>query len=101
MTLLATGTTSTGLENTQAASSRAIQLFAEEIRRGRVPYSRQLRPLLGWFDSVDFSLAETDPYTSGSLSTATINLSDHWLVSAGMGQDGSSRVMGIWRVSFR
>ena len=101
MTLLATGTTSAGLENTQAASSRAIQLFAEEVRRGRVPYSRQLRPLLGLFDRVDFSLAETDPYTSGSLSTATINLSDHWLVSAGMGQDGSSRVMGIWRVSFR
>ena len=101
MTLLATGTTSAGLEDTQAASSRAIQLFAEELRRGRVPYSRQLRPLLGLFDRVDFSLAETDPYTSGSLSTATLNLTDHWLVSAGMGQDGTSRVMGIWRISFR
>lgn len=101
MTLLATGTTSSGLGNTQAASSRAIQLFAEEIRRGRVRYTKQLRPLLGLLDRVDFSLAETDPYTSGSLSTATLNLSDRWLVSAGMGQDGTSRVMGIWRVSFR
>ncbi|MEI7909177.1 MAG: translocation/assembly module TamB domain-containing protein [Verrucomicrobiota bacterium] len=101
MTLLATGTTSSGLENTQAASSRAIQLFAEEIRRGRVRYTRQLRPLLGVLDRVDFSLAEADPYSSGSLSTATLNLSDRWLVSAGMGQDGTSRVMGIWRFSFR
>jgi len=101
MTLLATGTTSSGLGNTQAASSRAIQLFAEEIRRGRVRYTKQLRPLLGLLDRVDFSLAETDPYTSGSLSTATLNLSDRWLVSAGMGQDGTSRVMGIWRISFR
>jgi len=101
MTLLATGTTSSGLGNTQAASSRAIQLFAEEIRRGRVRYTKQLRPLLGLLDRVDFSLAETDPYTSSSLSTATLNLSDHWLVSAGMGQDGTSRVMAIWRVSFR
>jgi hypothetical protein len=101
MTLLATGTTSAGLENTQAASARAIQLFAEEVRRGRVRYTRQLRPLLGLLDHVDFSLAEADPYSSTALSTATINLSDHWLVSAGMGQDGNTRVMGIWRVSFR
>lgn len=101
MTLLATGTTSAGLENTQAASSRAIQLFAEEVRRGRVRYSRQLRPLLGLFDRVDFTLAESDPYSSGSLSTATINLTDSWLLSAGMGAEGNTRVMGIWRVSFK
>ena len=101
MTLLATGTTSSGLQNTQAASSRAIQLFAEEVRRGRVGYVKQLRPLLGLLDRVDFSLAESDPYSSGSLSTATINLSDRWLVSAGMGSEGSTRVMAIWRVSFK
>ena len=101
MTLLATGTTSAGLENTQAASSRAIQLFAEEVRRGRVPYSRQLRPLLGVLDRVDFSLAESNPYSSDSLSTATINLSERWLVSAGMGAEGNTRVMAIWRISFR
>jgi hypothetical protein len=101
MTLLATGTTSAGLENTQAASSRAIQLFAEEVRRGRVPYARQLRPLLGVLDRVDFSLAESNPYSSDSLSTATINLSERWLVSAGMGTEGNTRVMAIWRISFR
>jgi hypothetical protein len=101
MTLLATGTTSTQLENTQAASSRAIQLFAEEVRRGRVRYARQLRPLLGLLDNVDFSLNETDPYSSSTLSTATIHFSEHWLVSAGMGAEGNTRVLAIWRISFR
>jgi hypothetical protein len=101
MTLLATGTTSAGLENTQAAASRAIQLFAEEVRRGRVRYVRQLRPLFGLLDRVDFSLAESDPYSSDALSTATLNLTEHWLVSAGMGVDGNTRVLGIWRISFR
>lgn len=101
MTLLATGTTTAGLEDTQAATSRAIQLFAEEIRRGRVRYTKALKPLLGMLDRVDFSLKETDPYSTDSFSTATISLSDRLLVSAGMGEEGNTRVMGIWRISFK
>jgi hypothetical protein len=101
MTLLATGTTTAGLENPQAASSRAMQLLAEELRRGRFIGGRQLRPVLGLLDRVDFSLAEADPYSSDSFSTATISLTDQWFVSAGMGAEGDSRLMGIWRISFR
>ena len=100
MTLLATGTTTSGLENPQAASSRALQLLAEELRRGRFAVGKQLRPLLGMLDRVDFSLAETDPYSGGTYSNATLTISDRWLLSAGMGADGGSRVMGIWRLSF-
>ena len=100
MTLLATGTVSSGLENPQAASSRALQLLVEELRRGRFAVGKQLRPLLGMLDRVDFTLAEPDPYTRGTYSNATLNISDHWLLSAGMGADGGSRVMGIWRITF-
>jgi len=101
MTLLATGTTTTQLENPQAASSRALQLLAEEVRRGRVRFSRQLRPLLGLLDNVDFSLAETDPYDGDSYSTATLSITDRWFLSAGMGTAGDTRVLAIWRISFR
>jgi hypothetical protein len=101
MTLLATGTTTAELENPQAASSRAMQLLAEELRRGRFAVGKQLRPVLGLLDRVDFSLAEADPYSSESFSTATLSLTDRWFLSAGMGADGDSRVMGIWRFSFR
>lgn len=101
MTLLATGTTTTGLENPQAASSRAMQLLAEELRRGRFAVGKQLRPLLGLLDRVDFSLAEADPYTSESFSTATLMITDRWYLSAGMGAEGDSRVLGIWRLSYR
>ncbi len=101
MTLLATGTTTTGLENPQAASSRAMQLLAEEIRRGRFRFGKQLRPLLGLLDRVDFSIAEADPYSNDSFSTATLALSDRWFLSAGMGGEGDSRIMAIWRLSFR
>ncbi len=100
MTLLATGTTTTGLENPQAASTRALQLLAEELRRGRFAVGKRLRPLLKLLDQVDFSLAETDPYSSESFSTATLALSDRWLISAGMDAQGDSRVLAIWRITF-
>ncbi len=100
MTLLATGTTTSGLEDPQAASSRALQLFAEELRRGRFAIGKQLRPLLGLLDRVDFSLAEADPYSSASYSTATLEISDRWFLSAGIGEEGNSRVLAIWRLRF-
>ncbi len=101
MTLLATGTTTAGLENTQAASSRALQLLFEEMRRGRLPFARQLRPVMKILDRVDFNLAEADPYDGDSFTTATIALTDRWFISAGMGAEGDTRVLGIWRLSFR
>jgi hypothetical protein len=100
MTLLATGTTTSGLENPQAASSRALQLLVEELRRGRFAVGKQLRPVLKVLDRVDFTLAEEDPYSSESFSTATISITDRWFLSAGMGAEGDSRVLAIWRLTF-
>lgn len=100
MTLLATGTTTSGLENPQNASSRALQLLAEETRRGRNFIGRQLRPLLSPLDRVDFTLAEDDPYSSDAFSTATLELTDRWFLSAGMSDDGNTRVLAIWRLVF-
>lgn len=101
MTLLATGATTKGLEDPQAASSRALQLLAEELRRGRFVVGKRLRPLLGMLDRVDFTVAEQDPYSSDSFSTATLEITDRWYLSAGMDAEGDSRVFGIWRLTFR
>ena len=101
MTLLATGTTTSGLEDSQAASSRAIQLLIEELRRGRFLFGEQLRPLLGLLDDVDFSLSESDPYDSGTYNSATLKLSEKWYISAGIGSEGDQRVLAIWRLRFR
>jgi hypothetical protein len=101
MTLLATGTTTSGLEDPQAASSRALQLLVEELRRGRFRFGRRLRPVLALLDRVDFSLAEADPYTTESYSTATLSITDRWFLSAGVGETGDTRLLAIWRLSFR
>jgi hypothetical protein len=100
MTLLATGTTSSGLEDPQAASSRALQLFIEELRRGRFGFGKRLRPLLAALDRVDFNLAEKDPYSNETFSTATVTLTDHWFLTAGMGEEGDSRILAMWRLRF-
>jgi hypothetical protein len=101
MILLASGATTTGLEDPQAASSRALQLLAEELRRGRFGATRSLRPLLGLADRVDFAVAEPDPYTSESYSTATLEITDRWYLSAGMGAEGETRAFAVWRIQFR
>ncbi len=101
MTLLATGTTTSGLEDPQAASARAFQLLIEEARRGRLGFARQLRPVLQVLDRVDFNLAESDPYANDTYTTATVRLSDRWFFTAGMGTEGNTRYLGMWRFSFR
>lgn len=78
-----------------------MQLLIEELRRGRFLFGKQLRPLLGLLDNVDFSLSETDPYDSDSYNSATLKLSDKWYISAGLGEEGEQRVLGIWRLRFR
>jgi autotransporter translocation and assembly factor TamB len=101
MTLLATGTTSLGLEDSQAAASRATQLLIEELRRGRFLFGKQLRPVLGLLDNMDFSIADQDPYDSDSYNSATLKLSDKWFISAGLGAEGDQRVMAIYRLRIR
>jgi TamB, inner membrane protein subunit of TAM complex len=101
ISLLATGATPAGLEDSKVATSRALQLLAEEVRRGRVNIARPLRPLLSLVDRVDFTLADEDPYTGSRFSTTTLSLTDRWLLAASMGDDGETRVMAIWKLSFR
>lgn len=101
MTLLATGSTTSGLEDSKMATSRALQLLAEEVRRGRVGVAKPLRPLLSTLDRVDFTLADEDPYTSTKFSSANLSLTEKWVLSAGMSEEGETRVMGIWRMNFR
>lgn len=101
MTLIATGTTTSGLEDSQAATSRGTQLLIEELRRGRFLFGKQLRPVLGLLDNVDFSLSESDPYDSDSFNSARVKLSNKWFVSAGLGEEGEQRAMAIYRLGFR
>jgi len=101
MTLIATGTTTKGIEDPQAALSRAAQLLVEELRRGRVRYGKRLQPVLKLLDKVDFQIGQENPYSGQKMNAANINLDDNWVVSAGVGESGNSRAMLMYLIRFR
>ncbi|MEP4079243.1 translocation/assembly module TamB domain-containing protein [Haloferula sp.] len=101
MTLIATGTTTSGFEDADAATARGAQLLIEEIRNGRVKYLQSLGPILKVIEKVDFQVGEKDPYTSTKYNSATLNLSDNWLVNAGISDEGDTRTTLIYLIRFR
>ena len=101
LTLLASGATSEGVEDSSAASARAAQLLIEEVRRGRVEVARGLRPLLKVLDKVDFQVGERDPYSNRKFNSASFQLSDEWLLTAGFSEEGRTRAKVTYLIRFR
>jgi autotransporter translocation and assembly factor TamB len=101
LTLLATGATSEGVEDPSAASARAAQLLIEEIRRGRIEIVSGLRPLLSVLDKVEFQVGERDPYSNKKFNSASFELSDEWLLTAGFSEEGRTRAKVTYLIRFR
>jgi hypothetical protein len=101
MTLLATGTTSEGLEGGQAATLKAAQLLVEEWRKGRLPYAEQVSKVLDVINRVDVRIGEDDPLTGKRLNSATIQLHDRWYVSGSVDKQSNTRVLGAFVIRFK
>lgn len=101
LTLLATGATSKGLEDTDAAAARAAQLLIEEMRRGRVGAVRWMRPVFGLLDKIDFQVGEQDPYSSRRFNSLSLEVDDNWLFTAGVGEEGNARTKITYLLRFR
>lgn len=101
MTLLATGTTTEGLEDGQAATYKAAQLFIEEWRRGRMPFAEPLAKVLALLNNVDVRIGEDDPLTGKRLSSATLELTDHVAISGSVDKEGQTRVLGAFILRFK
>jgi hypothetical protein len=101
MTLLATGTTSEGLEGGQAATLKAAQLLVEEWRKGRLPFAEQVAKVLEVINRVDVRIGEDDPLTGKRLNSATIQLHDRWYVSGSVDKQSNTRVLGAFVIRFK
>jgi len=101
MTLLATGTTSDGLEDGQAATMKAAQLFIEEWRRGRLPFGEQLSKALVLLNNVDVRVGEDDPLTGRRLNSATIEVTDRIFLSGSVDRESNTRVLGAFVLRFK
>ncbi|MBB5352007.1 autotransporter translocation and assembly factor TamB [Haloferula luteola] len=100
-TLLASGTTTSGIEDTNAATARAAQLVIEEFRRGRLGHVPGLGPLFKVLDRVDFQVGEQDPYTSRKYNSVAFKLDNHWLLTAGISEQGNTRSKITYLIRFR
>lgn len=101
MTLLATGTTSDGLEDGQAATMKAAQLFIEEWRRGRLPFGEQLSKALTLLNNIDVRVGEDDPLTGKRLNSATIEVTERIFVSGSVDKESNTRVLGAFVLRFK
>jgi hypothetical protein len=101
MTLLATGTTSEGLEGGQAATLKAAQLLVEEWRKGRLPFAEQVSKVLEVINRVDIRIGEDDPLTGRRLNSATIEVHERFFVSGSVDKQSNTRVLGAFVIRFK
>ncbi len=101
MTLIATGTTTEGLADPNAATARATQLLIEEARRGRIGAVRALQPVFRVLDKLEFQVGEADPYTSKKFNSVSFDLDENWVLTAGISEEGNTRTKVTYLFRFR
>lgn len=104
ITLLATGTTTSGLEDTEAAKGKAFQLLIEQIRRA--PPGSPLHPLAKFAEplkDVEIQVAGADPFTGKRRNSVTIPVpqSERWFVTAAVDSESNTRGLVFYLLKFR
>ena len=103
LSLLATGSTTTALGDQQLASQKALQYLVEGLRRkyakpnGNSAFQRLLKNA----DEVKLNLGEDDPYSGRRFTSATLELSRRWNLSAAIDDQGHSRALMIYSLRFK
>lgn len=103
ITLVATGTTSSGLEDADAAKGKAFQLLIEQIRRA--PPGSPLHPLARFAEplkDVELQVAGSDPFTGKRRNSVTVPIpnSTRWNVSAAVDSESNTRGLIIYLLRF-
>ena len=102
--LVATGTTTEGLEDPEAAAGKAFQLLIEQIRRS--PPGSPLHPLARFAEplkDVELQVGGVDPFTGKRRNSVTLPLpnSNRWFVSASVDSESNTRGLALYIIKFR
>ena len=102
LTLLATGTTTSGLEDQQVASVKAFQLLLNELRRKYAKEGEEnfVTGIVGALDNLDLRVGDADPFSGRRFNSATLQLSSKFFVSASVDNEGNSRGIVIYALRF-
>ncbi|MBK1830549.1 translocation/assembly module TamB domain-containing protein [Verrucomicrobiaceae bacterium R5-34] len=103
MTLLATGTTTSGLENQSVATFKAFQVFLMKLQqRNEKPGGNKLfKTLLSGIEDLNLNVGETDPFTGRKFSSATIEMNRHWNFTAQVDDTQQTRGLIVYVIRFR
>ena len=103
MTLLATGTTTAGLENRSVATFKAFQIFLLKLQqRNDKPGGNKLfKTLLSGIDDLNLNVGETDQFTGRKFSSATVEVHPHWNFTAQVDDQQQTRGLIVYVIRFR
>ncbi|MDP0492374.1 MAG: translocation/assembly module TamB domain-containing protein [Verrucomicrobiota bacterium JB023] len=104
ITLLATGVTPEGLEDTDTARNKLFQLLIERVRLappGTFTY-KYLRPLAEPLKDVEFQVAGSDPFTGKKRNSITVPVpeTEKWFVSASVDSENNTRLLTRYVLQF-
>lgn len=103
MTLLATGTTTSGLEDRDVATFKAFQVFLMKLKkRAEKPGGNRLfHRMLGSVEDLNLSVGEKDRFTGRKFSSATIELHPRWHLTAQVDAQQQTRGLVVYVIRFR
>ena len=103
ITLLASGTTATDLEDQDTATMKAYQLLLDEIRKraAKPGGNAAFKEFLGTLDNVNLNVGENDPFSGRKFTSATLDITDKWHLSAAVDQAGNTRGLVIFSMRFK
>ncbi len=103
MSLIATGTTTTGLTNTDAVALKALQLFLLKLKDSRrIPFANQLsEAFLTGIDGLDLQVGQDDKFTGRTFTSAGVDLSEHWNFTTQIDEEQNARGLLVYLIRFK
>ena len=103
MSLLGTGTTTSGLEDRDVATFKAFQVFLMKLKkRASKPGGNKLfKNLLEGVDDLNLNVGEKDRFTGRKFSSATIEMHPRWHLTAQVDAQQQTRGLIVYVIRFR
>ena len=102
MLLVATGSTSSSLEDTDVASQKALQYLLEGLRRRYGNKDKSvLQRLLKNSEQIELSLGDSSQFTGRKYTSATVELGDQWDFTTQIDNEGNTRALVVFSIRFR
>jgi len=102
MALIATGSTTSTLENSNAVALKAFKLFLLKLEEGNQLGGNQLfDALLSGIDSLNLQVGKDEKFTGRKFSSAGLDLTDHWNLTAEIDEEQNSRGLVVYQLRFK